>query len=80
MKEPVLLTVEQLQKLSTPRLLNYKKKHYPRPNPYMMDHYHDSCTCNSCQLIAKQNAEYMKTFNAIKEILATRENVEVKNG
>jgi len=77
MKEPIPLTIEQLNKLSTQRLLNYKKKHYPRPNPYMMDHYHDSCSCNACKNIAMQNAEYMKTFNAIKEILSNREHVGI---
>ena len=68
------LTKEQMQKLSTQRLLTYKRKHLS------YNHYMCCEVCGGfCEHRAIENAKEIKEWKAahkdIKEVLATRENV-----
>lgn len=64
-----LLTKQQLEKLTTPRLLAYKNKLMQVPE-----------TCNWDQektsRLNKESVVWQQTYATVKEILATREHAE----
>lgn len=70
------LTYEEMEKLTTERLLAYKKKHLSSERcPFYRSHKcHDNgCTvCSSLQLKLEQSLAYKN----IKEILSTREHIQ----
>jgi len=70
------LTKEQMQKLSTKRLLNYKRK-YLSYNHYM---YCSLCSgpCEETMVRnAKEISEWEIAHKNLKEVLATREHIEI---
>jgi len=65
-----LLTKEEMEALSTRRLLAYHKKLYKflsKP-----DGYDDSCSCPHCKTYNK----YMELIDLTKSVLDTREHIE----
>jgi hypothetical protein len=60
------LSIEQLKKLSTPRLLAYKRKYYR--HKHYTERWNDGDNCFD-------PIEHNKMFFAIREILNTREHV-----
>jgi len=69
-----LLTIEQLEKLTTPRLLSYKKKlmKYPENGCEFYD-----CDCSPNQM-SKSHPEWKQAYADVKSVLSKRENVEKK--
>jgi len=71
------LTLEQLKKLSTGRLLAYKRSinylAYAAPEDGFFD-----CTCSWCEDARATRKEWESVFNNIKKVLSTREHVERK--
>lgn len=69
-----MLTFEHLEKLSTKRLLAYKRKYYSH-KVFPKDHVVD-CDCHLCvwerDIVKHHNDE----LEQIKKILSTREHVE----
>jgi hypothetical protein len=72
------LTESELNKLSTKRLLAYKRKQFPSPDvPHATEDYIWSCECSSCVEEKTYVAEYRKQYELVKKVLNTREH-EVK--
>lgn len=69
-----MLTFEQLEKLSTKRLLAYKRKHYSH-KLFPEDHVVD-CSCYFCDFEKDNIKEHNDELEQIKKILSTREHVE----
>ena len=66
------LTENELNKLSTKRLLSYKKKHFS----HRWDNLHGSdCGCYYCLDCEDDRNEYNKMYETVKNILKGRENV-----
>lgn len=70
-----LLSREQLEKLTTKRLLAYKNK-------LMQVHdsgdWNDYCICFQNEHINKTSPEWQETYQNVKSVLATREHIERK--
>lgn len=74
---------EQLEKLTTKRLLAYKKKHFPSRDYFLRNipgfekesAFVDGCSCSNCEELRNLKKRYLKEYNIIKEILKKRENV-----
>ena len=69
-----MLTFEQLEKLSTKRLLAYKRKYYSHkifPEDYVID-----CDCHLCVRERHTIKQHNDELEQIKKILSTREHVE----
>lgn len=66
-----ILTVEQLEKLTTKRLLAYRNKFLAVP-----DVCEPLCECNKEVVMSKVHRQWSKTYSELKSILATREHVE----
>ena len=73
----LVLSQEQLQKLSTKRLLAYKKKMHYKVFRACED-WVSYCTCSSCIGERKAKEFWTGLYNDIKSILATREHIERK--
>ena len=70
------LTYEEMEKLSTPRLLAYKKKHFRSAEyPFYVDDSIWDCDCSTCRSHKEEVTAYSTQFGYIKEILAKREHV-----
>lgn len=70
-----LLTKEQLQQLTTPRLLAYKNKLMQVPEFPDWDDENSQINDKYSQ-INKESLLWRETYFALKEILATREHVK----
>jgi hypothetical protein len=66
-----LLSIEQLEKLTTPRLLAYKKKLMQVPEEPNWDE------CSGSRM-NKIDAAWKKAYADVKSVLSKRENVEKK--
>ncbi len=70
-----LLSREQLEKLTTKRLLAYKNK-------LMQVHdsgdWNDYCICFQNEHINKTSPVWQETYQNVKSVLATREHIERK--
>lgn len=73
-----ILTIEQLQKLPTKRLLAYKKKLWETKLPNVDYHDYFSCTCSDCKEDKKKYELRNLLIERVKTVLATREHVERK--
>ena len=67
-----ILSSEQLDKLSTKRLLAYKRKLYRRF--FVPDSYQDNCYCWLCDSVRKIRT----SIKDVKSVLNTREHSERK--
>lgn len=66
------LTTDQLNQLTTKRLLAYKKSLYPYLN-WMGDYY--DCNCNSCIEKRSTNKVFQEQIDLIKFVLKSREHI-----
>jgi hypothetical protein len=69
-----MLSFEQLEKLSTKRLLAYKRKHYSHkliPEDHVVD-----CDCHLCVWERDTIKQHNDELEQIKKILSTREHIE----
>lgn len=66
------LTEKELNKLSTKRLLSYKKKNFSHR---WYNHHGSDCGCYYCEYHENDRIEYNKMYETIKTILKGRENV-----
>ena len=69
------LTKEQIKKLSTSRLLAYKRKINHSALACGEDWVHD-CDCDECMTFKKRKDKWMSIYNNLKLELSTREHVE----
>ena len=69
-----MLSQEQLEKLSTKRLLAYKRKYYSH-KVFPEDHVID-CDCEFCLSEKNDIKHHNNQLEQIKKILSTREHVE----
>jgi len=70
------LTIEQMKKLSTPRLLAYKRK--VMKSQFMPEDHVWDCSCADCESTKKFFRAIDKRIEDIKTIMATREHVPRK--
>jgi hypothetical protein len=75
------LTLEQLQKLSTGRLLAYKRRvfHYLALPVEDWVYAGGGCSCEECVGIRAEEKKWNTIHENIKKVLSTREHVEKKN-
>jgi hypothetical protein len=66
-----VLSKEQLEKLTTKRLLAYKNKFLAVP-----DVCAERCLCDKEVVMSKVHRQWSRTYSEIKAVLATREHVE----
>lgn len=64
------LTREQMEKLTTKRLLAYKKKRLPNSFPPVCEECED-CSCFCCD----PKVDYQRAYDTIKDILSKREDI-----
>jgi hypothetical protein len=64
------LTREQMEKLTTKRLLAYKKKKLPNSFPPVCKNCRD-CACFCCD----PKIDYLRAYDTIKDILSKRGNL-----
>lgn len=63
-----------LTKLTTKRLLAFKRKHYPSPSlPVSMEYW--PCTCVECAENMKLAEKYKEEYELVKQELAKREHI-----
>jgi hypothetical protein len=77
------LTEKQLCKLSTKRILAYKRKYVPSSNyPFEYDDYIWDCDCSLCMRTKDDIKEYHEHYKLVKTILSEREHIdkEITNG
>jgi len=72
------LSIKALKALSTKRLLTYKKKYFRTPFLTGLEDYVWDCECEDCKRKKDWNERYKSKYQAIKNILDTREHVEPK--
>lgn len=66
-----ILTSEQLEKLTTKRLLAYRNKFLAVP-----DCCAPECLCDASEVMSKIHRQWQRTYSELKTVLATREHVE----
>jgi hypothetical protein len=69
------LTTAQMEKLSTQRLLAYKKKLWEHV-PYYHEDWVATCKCEDCVAERKEIEKHEALIDAVKKVLAKREHVE----
>jgi hypothetical protein len=77
-RELMRLSLSQLTKMSTTRLLAYKRK--VNSHAYMTpeDGFGD-CDCSDCKFIRESRKPWQGILNNIKRVLRTREHITRKN-
>lgn len=70
MRKDALLTYEQMESLTTERLLAYKSRLYK-----VHEREHWACSTNNGIHVTKESPEWKKTLSDAKIILATREHI-----
>ena len=64
-----------ITKLTTKRLLAYKRKYFPSENyPHFIEDWVHDCDCSECKLIKEDMKKYQENYNNIKDELCKREN------
>jgi len=75
---------KELEKLTTKRLLSYKRKHFPSSDFYarniplfeLESALIDGCNCETCIEIRKNRKVYLREYSTIKEILNKRKHIK----
>lgn len=66
-----------ITKLSTKRLLAYKRKHFPSENyPHFIEDWVHDCDCAECKSTKDIIMKYCENYNNIKDELGKRENMK----